>query len=111
MHAIFRASCRLPALVLCLGITLAFGGEAHAYKRKSSVSGSGGRTVTQDVNANRTSTGYNRSSTTTGPGGKSATSQSSGNWDSSTNTWTKDKAVTGPGGKSKSWQKSTTVTK
>ncbi|GFK92264.1 hypothetical protein NNJEOMEG_00086 [Fundidesulfovibrio magnetotacticus] len=97
--------------LLLLSIAVLSGGDAWAYKRKSSVTGQGGRSVTQDVNANRTATGYQRSSTTTGPRDNSVQTQSSGNWDSNTNTWTKDKSVTGPGGTSKSWEKSTTVTK
>lgn len=93
--------------------TLILGGmdSAWAYKRKSSVSGPGGKSATQEVNANRTSTGYNRSSTTTGPNDKSVNTQSQGTWDASTKTWTKQKSATGPKGQTKSYQKDTTISK
>lgn len=99
---------------LALAAALLVGGlasDALAYKRQSTVMGAGGKTATQEVNANRTATGYERSASTTGPGGKTTSTESSGNYDKTTNTWTKDKSVTGPGGKTKSWQKSTTITK
>jgi hypothetical protein len=107
---------RLPFILSALALSAALvlgglAGEAQAYKRKSTATGSGGKTVTQDVEANKTGTGYNRSSTTTGPNDKSVSKDASGNWDSSTNTWNKDKTVTGPKGKSKSWEKSTTISK
>lgn len=100
--------------ILALSAMLALGGlcgDAYAYKRKSSVTGPGGKSATQDVTATKSGKGYNRSSTTTGPGGKSASTQSSGSYDSSTQTWTKDKSVTGPQGQTKSWEKSTTISK
>lgn len=103
----FLSSLALAAALFASGLS----SDALAYKRQSSVTGAGGKTATQEVNANRTATGYERTSTSTGPGGKSTSTQSSGKYDKSTNTWTKDKSVTGPGGKTKSWQKSTTVTK
>jgi len=109
MNCFLRSMLKVAGFALCASLLLA--PDAMAYKRKSSVAGQGGRSVTQEVDANRTATGYNRSSTTTGPNDKSVNTQSSGNWDKNTNTWTKDKAVTGPQGQTKTWQKSTTVTK
>ncbi len=97
---------------LALGAALTVGPEqALAYKRQSTVTGAHGKQATTNVEANRTATGYQRSSTTTGPNNKSVSSQSSGSWDSSTKTWTKDKSVTGPNGQTKSWDKQTPVTK
>lgn len=101
-------SCLVLAAALVMG---GLSGEAKAFKRKTSVTGSQGRSASQEVNANRTGTGYARSSTTTGPRGKSTSSQSSGSWDKSTNTWNKNKSVTGPNGQTESWEKSTTITK
>lgn len=95
--------------VLMLG--LAFEGDALAYKRSSRVTGPGGRTATQDVNASRTATGYNRSSTTTGPRNRTMNTNTTGSWDASTKTWSKDKTVTGPGGQSQTIQKDTTISK
>lgn len=109
MNSFIRSMLTIAGFALCASLLLA--PDAMAYKRKSSVAGQGGRSVTQEVDANRTATGYNRSTSTTGPNNKSVSTQSSGNWDKSTNTWTKDKAVTGPQGQTKSWEKSTTVTK
>ncbi len=95
-----------------VAIAFVFGGSsAWAFKRKSTVSGPGGKSATQEVDANRTPTGYNRSSTTTGPNDKSVNTQSQGTWNASTKTWTKQKSATGPKGQTKSYQKATTVTK
>lgn len=112
MHLAKRGILSLSSLALAaVLLTGGLSADALAYKRQSTVTGAGGKSATQEVNVNRTATGYESSSTTTGSGGKSVTSQSSGNYDKATNTWTKDKSVTGPGGKTKSWQKSTTITK
>lgn len=112
MRLVTRGIYALSSLALAAALLVGcLSSDALAYKRQSTVTGAGGKTATQEVNANRTATGYERTSTTTGPGGKSTSTESTGNYDKSTNTWTKDKSVTGPGGKSKSWQKSTTITK
>ncbi|MBI4803975.1 MAG: hypothetical protein HY795_01930 [Desulfovibrio sp.] len=112
MPRIIRALYVLPAFILTAALVLGgLAGDAQAYKRKSTATGSGGKSVTQDVEANKTGSGYNRSSTTTGPNDKSVSKDATGTWDSSTNTWNKDKTVTGPKGKSKSWEKSTTISK
>jgi len=109
MKSVAKSVLCLMFSVLVLG--LAFEGDALAYKRSSKVSGPGGRSATQDVNASRTATGYNRSSTTTGPRNKSVNTNTTGNWDASTKTWSKDKTVTGPGGQSQTIQKDTTISK
>ncbi|MFP5221577.1 MAG: hypothetical protein ACLGSA_04750 [Acidobacteriota bacterium] len=105
------SSLAMPLALAAVLLTGGLSSDALAFKRQSTVTGSGGKTATHEVNANRTSTGYERSSTTTGPNGNTTSTESSGNFDKATNTWTKNKTVTGPGGKSKSWQKSTTITK
>jgi hypothetical protein len=112
MPRIVRALFIFSGLVLSAALLVGgLSGDAQAYKRKSTATGSGGKTVTQDVEANKTGSGYNRTSTTTGPNNKSVSKDATGSWDSSTNTWNKDKTVTGPKGKSKSWDKSTTISK
>jgi hypothetical protein len=112
MKRMFRLSFILAILALSAMVALGgLCGDALAYKRKSGVTGPGGNTATQEVTATKSGKGYSRSSTTTGPKDNSVQTQSQGSYDSTTNTWTKDKSVTGPKGKSKSWEKSTTVTK
>lgn len=111
MKTFIRHSLLLSALVLGAVLTLGgMAGDAHAYKRQTTVTGQNGKSASKNVDANRTEDGYSRNATTTGPGGQSVSKSSSGSWDSSTKTWNKNKSVTGPGGQSKSWQKSTTVT-
>lgn len=101
-------ACLLTACVVLFSVSLS--GNAIAYERTSSVT-AGGKTASKTVNAAKTDEGYTRSATTTGPNDKAVTKQSSGSWDSSTKTWTKNKAVTGPKGQSKSWEKETSVSK
>jgi len=108
MNMSHRAVAVLLALAVAAGLTLGGAGVSSAYDRQTTVT-SGGRTASKTVTGARTGSGYTRSATTTGPNGKSMESQSSGNWDASTKTWTKQKSVTGPKGQSKSWQKETTV--
>ncbi|EFL49114.1 conserved hypothetical protein, partial [Solidesulfovibrio fructosivorans JJ]] len=76
---------RLVALiVLFVGLTLIEAGNSHAFRRRSSVTGPRGRTVTNEATTTRTPGGYNRSATTTGPGGQSVTRESGGHWDPAT---------------------------
>ncbi|GAB6038830.1 hypothetical protein JCM15519_33890 [Fundidesulfovibrio butyratiphilus] len=103
-----RTLC-LAFSVLMLG--LAFEGDALAYKRSTRVTGPGGRSASQDVSASRTATGYNRSATSTGPRNRTVNTNTTGSWDASTKTWSKDKTVTGPGGQSQTIQKDTTISK
>lgn len=109
MIASQRTFAALSSLAVTAALVLGGFGLSQAYERNTSVTGSGGKTVSKRVTGSRTDNGYTRSETTIGPNGKSVEKDSSGSWDSATKTWTKDKSVTGPNGKSKSWQKKTSV--
>ena len=95
---------------VCLGLVLV-AAEAQAFKRKSTVTGPGGRTATNEATTTRTPGGYTRSATTTGPGNQSVNRTSQGQWDPATKTWNNTTTYTGPQGNSADVNRSTTVTK
>jgi len=109
---VLRKSAR-PAVVVALGLGLALTSsvDAQAFRRKSTVTGPGNRTVTNEATTVRTPGGYARSATTTGPNGNSANRASQGQWDPATKTWSNSTTYTGPQGNSADVNRSTTVTK
>lgn len=107
-----QASARLAAVIaLALGLSLATSVEAQAFKRQSTVTGPGNRTVTNQATTTRTPGGYARSATTTGPNNNSVNRTSQGQWDPATKTWNNTTTYTGPQGNSADVNRSTTVTK
>lgn len=111
MNAV-QASARLAAVVaIALGLALTTSVDAQAFKRKSTVTGPGNRTVTNEAVTTRTPGGYSRSATTTGPGNNSVNRSSQGQWNPATKTWSNTTTYTGPQGGSADVNRSTTVTK
>lgn len=101
---------RLIALiVLFVGLALIDPAKGQAFKRKSTVTGPGGRTATNEATTVRTPGGYARSATTTGPAGRTATRNSAGQWNPATKTWNSTTTYTGPQGQSADVHRSTTV--
>ena len=102
-------SAAVAAITLALALTWA--ADAQAFKRKSTVTGPGNNTVTNEATTTRTPGGYTRSATTTGPGNNAVNRTSQGQWDPATKTWNNTTTYTGPQGNSADVNRSTTVTK
>ncbi len=112
MQFTITAVPRFAAVVLlAVGLVLGSLGDAQAFKRKSSVTGPGNKTVTNEATTTRTPGGYTRSGTTTGPGNKSVNRTSTGTWNPATKTWNNSTTYTGPQGKTGTVDKSTTISK
>ncbi|BAH74321.1 hypothetical protein [Solidesulfovibrio magneticus] len=101
---------RAAVAAVCLGLVLC-AAEAQAFKRKSTVTGPGDRTVTNEATTTRTPGGYTRSATTTGPANQSVNRTSQGQWDPATKTWNNSTTYTGPQGNSADVNRSTTISK
>lgn len=69
----------------------------QTWSRSATSTGPNGGTASKDVNVTRTENGYSRNATVTGPQGNSHTRSSEGQWDPTTNTWTKSVTTTGAG--------------
>ncbi|MYL83838.1 hypothetical protein GTA51_11930 [Desulfovibrio aerotolerans] len=111
MNAV-QTSARLAAVVaIALGLALSTAIEAQAFKRQSTVTGPGNRSVTNEATTTRTPGGYSRSATTTGPNNNAVNRTSQGQWDPATKTWNNTTTYTGPQGNSADVNRSTTVTK
>lgn len=105
-------ACTRLALVAAFTLALALTGtDAQAFKRKSTVTGPGNNTVTNEATTTRTPGGYNRSATTTGPGNNTMNRASQGQWNPATKTWNKTTTYTGPQGNSADVNHSTTISK
>lgn len=106
-------ACTRFAAVAALGLALALtcAADAQAFKRKSTVTGPGNNTVTNEATTTRTPGGYSRSATTTGPGNNTVNRASQGQWNPATKTWNKTTTYTGPQGNSADVNRSTSISK
>jgi len=112
MNATLTASLRLAALAaVTAGLLLAAPTDSQAFRRKSTVTGPGNRTVTNEATTTRTPGGYTRSATTTGPNQNSVNRTSQGQWDPVTKTWSNTTTYTGPQGNTGDVNRSTTISK
>ena len=112
MNATFAASLRLAAIcALTAAVLLASAAPGQAFRRRSTVTGPGNRTVTNEATTTRTPGGYTRSATTTGPGQNSVNRTSQGQWNPATKTWNNTTTYTGPQGNSADVNRATTISK
>jgi hypothetical protein len=112
MTAPLATASRLAATcVLAAALVLGTLTGAHAFKRHSTITGPGNRTVTNDATTTRTQGGYTRSATTTGPNNQSVNRSSQGQWDPATKTWSNTTTYTGPQGGAADVNRSTTFSK
>jgi hypothetical protein len=112
MNASLAPTLRLAALLaVTAGLCLAAPGDGQAFRRQSTATGPGNRTVTNEATTTRTPGGYSRSATTTGPNQRSVNRASQGQWNPATKTWSNTTTYTGPQGNSADVNRSTTVTK
>ncbi|HCR11881.1 MAG TPA: hypothetical protein PKD41_12070, partial [Solidesulfovibrio sp.] len=84
-------------LALTLGLCLTLAAPGEAFRRKSTVTGPGGRSATNEATTVRTPGGYSRSATTTGPNNNAVTRNSAGQYNPATRTWSSGSTATGPG--------------
>ncbi|MBM9615186.1 hypothetical protein JWJ90_12940 [Desulfobulbus rhabdoformis] len=63
--------------------------QTQSWTRTRTVTGPQGASRSKEVTASRSANGYTRQSTLTGPQGNTATRSASGQWDPTTQTWTK----------------------
>lgn len=96
-------------LALTLGLCLTLAAPGEAFRRKSTVTGPGGRSATNEATTVRTPGGYSHSGTYTGPNQNSVNRSSQGQWDPATKTWSNTTTYTGPQGNSADVNRSTTV--
>ena len=101
---------RAAVVAVCLGLVLS-AADAQAFKRKSTVTGPGNHTVTNEATTTRSPGGYTRSATTTGPANQSVNRTSQGQWNPATTTWNNTTTYTGPQGNSADVNRSTTISK
>lgn len=107
-----NAPLRLAALMaVAAGLFLASPDQGQAFRRNSTITGPGNRTVTNEAVTTRTPGGYTRSATTTGPGNQSVNRTSQGQWNPATKTWSNTTTYTGPQGNSADVNRSTTISK
>lgn len=83
--------------------------ESRTFSKDVTTTLPSGKTLTQDVEVQRTEDGYTRDSVVTGPGGGVTTRESVGTWDPETKTWTRETTTTGPGGQSGATRATTTL--
>ena len=112
MNAPLTTSLRLAFLAAAVvGLLAAMPSDAQAFRRQSTVTGPGNRTVTNEATTTRTPGGYTRSATTTGPANQSVNRTSQGQWNPATKTWNNTTTYTGPQGNSADVNRSTTFSK
>ena len=107
-----RAAARLAAIGSLAAVLVMSGlATAQAFSRRSTLTGPGNRTVTNQATTTRTPGGYSRNATTTGPNNRSVNRASQGQWNPATKTWSNSTTYTGPNGGSADVNRSTTFGK